>query len=219
MRVDGEPVRPGAGTPRRLSRASEPAKQSGTQLTDTIRASGQHERLHQQAGHKTAPDQRVRSSIRHLQCGSHPHRTASYRPNPAARTAVGASPKRPFVKFPATSAQVAIGPWPFISKRTLSFRPAAVAARSPSMRRSRRRLRLPGPTARTRSPHQISSAAVGSIHQIVLPNLVVRNLWNAPKSSSKCVMAKVTRRYKCHCDRVFCNRGMKPFRPKPSSDE
>ncbi|RTL25945.1 MAG: hypothetical protein EKK49_19115, partial [Rhodocyclaceae bacterium] len=36
----------------------------------------------QQAGHKTAPDQRVRSSIRHLQCGSHPHRTASYRPNP-----------------------------------------------------------------------------------------------------------------------------------------
>ncbi len=58
--------------------ASQPAKQSGTPLADTIRASGQHERPHRQAGHKTAPDQRVRSSIRHLQCGSHPHRTCGW---------------------------------------------------------------------------------------------------------------------------------------------
>jgi hypothetical protein len=41
MRDDGAPVRPGAGTPRPMSKASELAKQNGAQLADTIRASGQ----------------------------------------------------------------------------------------------------------------------------------------------------------------------------------
>ena len=55
-RSDREP-----GQPVRMSWASLPAKQSGTRLADTIKASGQHERLHQQAGQKTAPDPIVKN--------------------------------------------------------------------------------------------------------------------------------------------------------------
>ena len=36
--------------------------------------------LHQQAGQKTAPDQRVRTSNQLLQCGSHPQRTLATTP-------------------------------------------------------------------------------------------------------------------------------------------
>src|SRR5258706_15561444 len=60
MRCDGEPVRPGMRTTRRMSRASQPADQNGTLSADTIRASG-HVRPHQQAGHKTAPDQNAKN--------------------------------------------------------------------------------------------------------------------------------------------------------------
>src|SRR4030095_16111931 len=56
MRCDGKPVRPGTGTTHRMSKASEPDKQNGTLFTDSIRASSLN-RLHQQAGQKTAPDQ------------------------------------------------------------------------------------------------------------------------------------------------------------------
>jgi hypothetical protein len=57
-----------------MSKAFKPAKQSGTQLADSIRASG-----HEQ-GRINRPDTRlhptnVTTSNRHLQCGSHPHRT------------------------------------------------------------------------------------------------------------------------------------------------
>ena len=52
--------RPGMRTTRRMSRASQPAKQNGTLSADTIRASG-HVRPHQQAGHKTAPDQNAKN--------------------------------------------------------------------------------------------------------------------------------------------------------------
>ena len=74
MRCDGEPVRPGTRTTRRMSRASQPDKQNGTLSADTIRASG-HSAPQQQAGHKTAPDQHAKTSNQPLQCGSHPHRT------------------------------------------------------------------------------------------------------------------------------------------------
>jgi hypothetical protein len=60
MRCDGEPVRPGMRTTRRMSRASQPDKQNGTLSADTIRASGLV-RPHQQAGHKTAPDQNAKN--------------------------------------------------------------------------------------------------------------------------------------------------------------
>jgi len=40
-----------------MSKASEPEKQNGTLFADSIRASSLN-RLHQQAGQKTAPDQR-----------------------------------------------------------------------------------------------------------------------------------------------------------------
>ena len=55
-RSDREP-----GQPVPMSWAPLPAKQSGTRLADTIRASGLHERLHQQAGQKTAPDPIVKN--------------------------------------------------------------------------------------------------------------------------------------------------------------
>ncbi len=74
MRCDGEPVRPGMRTTRRMSRASQPADQNGTLSADTIRASG-HVRPHPKAGHKTAPDRHTKISSQPLQCGSHPHRT------------------------------------------------------------------------------------------------------------------------------------------------
>ncbi len=75
MRCDGAPVRPGAGTPRRMSKASWPPKQSGTQLADTIRASGQMPRPQQQAGQETAPDQNAKpSELFPLQRWSHPQR-------------------------------------------------------------------------------------------------------------------------------------------------
>src|SRR4030095_1059255 len=57
MRCDGKPVRPGTGTTHRMSKASEPDKQNGTLFADSIRASSLN-RLHQQAGQKTAPDLR-----------------------------------------------------------------------------------------------------------------------------------------------------------------
>jgi hypothetical protein len=57
MRCDGRPVRPGPGTTQVMSKASEPAQQNGTLFADSIRASSLN-RLHQQAGQKTAPDQR-----------------------------------------------------------------------------------------------------------------------------------------------------------------
>src|SRR5882762_3955307 len=60
MRCDGEPVRPGMRTTRRMSRASQPDKQNGTSSADTIRASGLV-RPHQKAGHKTAPDQNAKN--------------------------------------------------------------------------------------------------------------------------------------------------------------
>src|SRR4029079_3081554 len=50
------PVRPGTGTTHRMSKASEPDQQNGTLFADSIRASSLN-RLHQQAGQKTAPDQ------------------------------------------------------------------------------------------------------------------------------------------------------------------
>ena len=56
MRCDGKPVRPGTGTTHRMSKASEPDKQNGTLFANSIRASSLN-RLHQQAGQKTAPDQ------------------------------------------------------------------------------------------------------------------------------------------------------------------
>src|SRR5215510_8849349 len=56
MRCDGKPVRPGTGTPHPMSKASEPDKQNGILFADSIRASSPN-RLHQQAGQKTAPDQ------------------------------------------------------------------------------------------------------------------------------------------------------------------
>ena len=56
MRCDGKPVRPGTGTTHRMSKASEPDKQNGTLFADSIRASSPN-RLRQQAGQKTAPDQ------------------------------------------------------------------------------------------------------------------------------------------------------------------
>src|ERR1700752_3129580 len=56
MRCDGKPVRPGTRTTHRMSKASEPEKQNGTLFADSIRASSLN-RLHQQAGQKTAPDQ------------------------------------------------------------------------------------------------------------------------------------------------------------------
>ncbi len=40
MRGDGEPVRPGIGTPRITSRTNHSAKQNGTQSAETIKASG-----------------------------------------------------------------------------------------------------------------------------------------------------------------------------------
>jgi len=43
-----------------MTRASQPDKQYGTLSADTIRASG-HVRLHQQAGHKSAPDQNAKN--------------------------------------------------------------------------------------------------------------------------------------------------------------
>jgi hypothetical protein len=52
-----------------------PAKQSGTQLADTIRASGLC-RPHQQAGQRTAPDQTAKISDLPLQRGSHPQKTS-----------------------------------------------------------------------------------------------------------------------------------------------
>ena len=59
MRVDGEPVRPGARTTRHMSRALQPDNQNGTSSADTIRASG-HIGPHQKAEHKTAPDRKRR---------------------------------------------------------------------------------------------------------------------------------------------------------------
>ena len=56
MRCDGRPVRPGTGTTQGMSKASQPDEQNGTLFADTIRASSLN-RLHQQAGQKTAPDQ------------------------------------------------------------------------------------------------------------------------------------------------------------------
>src|SRR4030095_13596660 len=56
MRCDGKPVRPGTGTTHPMSKASEPDKQNGTLFADSIRASSPN-RLRQQAGQKTAPDQ------------------------------------------------------------------------------------------------------------------------------------------------------------------
>ena len=55
MRCDGEPVRPGIGTTRLMSRVFKPAKQIGTRSAHTIRASGL-KTPRQQAGHKTVPD-------------------------------------------------------------------------------------------------------------------------------------------------------------------
>ena len=74
MRCDGEPVRLGMRTTRRMSRASQPDKQNGTLSVHTIKASGLY-RPHQQAEHKTAPDHHAKASNQPLQCGSHPHRT------------------------------------------------------------------------------------------------------------------------------------------------
>src|SRR5664279_4239412 len=56
MRCDGRPVRPGTGTTQGMSKASQPDEQNGTLFADSIRASSLN-RLHQQAGQKTAPDQ------------------------------------------------------------------------------------------------------------------------------------------------------------------
>ena len=61
MRCDGEPVRPGAGTTRANVVGVIARKAEWDRLADTIRASGQHERLHQQAGQKTAPDPIVKN--------------------------------------------------------------------------------------------------------------------------------------------------------------
>ncbi|MEA2793873.1 MAG: hypothetical protein QOI87_1253 [Bradyrhizobium sp.] len=56
MRSDGRPVRPGTGTTQPMSKASQPDEQNGTLFADSIKASSL-DRLHQQAGQKTAPDQ------------------------------------------------------------------------------------------------------------------------------------------------------------------
>src|SRR5450432_2603198 len=56
MRCDGKPVRPGTGIIRPMSEALKPVTQNGTLFADSIRASSPN-RLHQQAGQKTAPDQ------------------------------------------------------------------------------------------------------------------------------------------------------------------
>jgi hypothetical protein len=74
MRCDGEPVRLGMRTTRRMTRASKPGKQNGTLSADTIRASGLV-RPHRQAGHKSAPDHNAKTTNQPLQCGSHPHRS------------------------------------------------------------------------------------------------------------------------------------------------
>ena len=81
MRNDGEPAGPGIGTTRRMSRTSQSAKEYGTRSAETIKASGSTT-PHQQAGHKTAPDQGITSEY-FLQTGSHPHRTFYFIfPNP-----------------------------------------------------------------------------------------------------------------------------------------
>lgn len=68
-RSDREPGHP-AERPRHHSLQSRVGPSSRIPSGPAVR-----KRLHQQAGHKTAPDQRARSSNRHLQRGSHPHRT------------------------------------------------------------------------------------------------------------------------------------------------
>ena len=57
MRSDGAPVRPGAGTPRLMSKASEACKAEWDQARGHHQGQRSRERPHQQAGHKTAPDQ------------------------------------------------------------------------------------------------------------------------------------------------------------------
>ena len=66
-------------------------KADRTLFTDPIRASSPT-RLHQQAGQKTAPDQRARTPNYLLQCGGHPQKTFGElgcppRSGPAARRA------------------------------------------------------------------------------------------------------------------------------------
>src|SRR5258705_13120834 len=57
-RCDGAPGRPGSGTPRLMSKASKPAKQSGTRFADTIRASGREK------GRINRPDTRLHPTKR-----------------------------------------------------------------------------------------------------------------------------------------------------------
>jgi hypothetical protein len=57
MRSDGAPVRPGARTPRVMSEAFEACKAEWDQARGHHQGQRSRERPHQQAGHKTAPDQ------------------------------------------------------------------------------------------------------------------------------------------------------------------
>jgi RNA polymerase sigma factor (sigma-70 family) len=73
MRCDGEPVRLGMRTTRRMSRASQPDKQNGTLSVHTIKASG-HVHRSNRPNTRLHPTHHARPSNPSLQCGSHPHR-------------------------------------------------------------------------------------------------------------------------------------------------
>src|ERR1700681_651953 len=75
MRCDGEPVRPGMRTTRRMSRASQPDDQNGTLSADTIRASGLVRPHHVRPDTRLHPTKTQKTSSQPLQCGSHPHKT------------------------------------------------------------------------------------------------------------------------------------------------
>lgn len=78
-RSDGVLVKRGAGTLRRISQALKPAKQGGTQLADTIGASGQ-EMATSTGRTQDSTRQCTRSSNRQLQREGNRHRTVSNSP-------------------------------------------------------------------------------------------------------------------------------------------
>ena len=70
MRGDGEPVRPGIGTPRPMSRTNQSAQQNGTRSAESIKASGHNHRINR-------PDTRL-----------HPTTTSTLRINPCNAGAI-----------------------------------------------------------------------------------------------------------------------------------
>src|SRR3712207_7633646 len=75
------PVRPGTGTTRALSKASQLDKQNGTRFADPIRASSPIAAARTgRTEDCTRPTRQTRKSP--LQCGSHPQRTKRTQPWP-----------------------------------------------------------------------------------------------------------------------------------------